>query len=196
MPIWTSTDGNRIDAPSVIAAALCKSPGGLGRTRLLALDGPAGSGKTTLAVASAELLASIGHRCAVLHMDDFYEGWDGGMSADCFTRIKEQVLKPIRAGGHAHWQRYDWLNSRFAEWNDVPECDVLILEGCGSGSLPFEPYIDALAWIEVDRPERLRRGIDRDGDAVEPLWRQWMRREDEHFAVHRTRNRADLRLTS
>ena len=47
-------------------------PPTLGRGRLLCVDGPAGSGKTTLA---DEIRAITG--APVVHMDNLYEGWDG-----------------------------------------------------------------------------------------------------------------------
>jgi hypothetical protein len=197
MTIWHRDDGTSVAAPEVIAADVISSGPRLGRLRMLAIDGPAGSGKTTLAAAvSDQLDDQAGQRTAILHMDDFYAGWDDGMSDECLARVDDQVLAPLSEGRTAHWRRYDWPAARFAEWDDVPDCDVLILEGCGSGALPFARYIGVLVWIEVDPAARLRRGIERDGAEVESLWLEWMRREDAHFAAHRTRHRADLRLQS
>jgi uridine kinase len=197
MTIWDRDDGTPVAAPEVIAADLISSEPRLGPLHMLAIDGPAGSGKTTLAAAvSAQLEDHAGRRTAILHMDDFYAGWDDGMSDESLARVHDQVLTPLSEGRTARWQRYDWEAAHFAEWNVTPDCDVLILEGCGSGALPYARFIGVLVWIEVDPAARLRRGIERDGAEVESLWLEWMRREDAHFAAHLTRHRADLRLTS
>jgi pantothenate kinase-related protein Tda10 len=51
-------------------------PARLGAGRLLCIDGPAGSGKTTLAgEVAAEAMAEMS--VAVVHLDDVYPGWDG-----------------------------------------------------------------------------------------------------------------------
>ena len=58
-------------ADRVVALALARPPT-LGDGRLVCVDGPAGSGKTTLA---AGIAARTG--APVLHMDDLYPGWSG-----------------------------------------------------------------------------------------------------------------------
>ena len=52
----------------------------LGGVRVIAIDGPAGSGKTTLGDALAERGA------AVLHLDDLYDGWSGLEPLDVVSR--------------------------------------------------------------------------------------------------------------
>lgn len=200
MYAWTRDDGTPIDAPAAIAGRVRAAPPRMRDTRLLAVDGPAGSGKSTLATAVVAALAGesgptgvIG--AVVLHMDDFFEGWSG-LDDAVLVRVEAQVLGPLSRGEPARWQRYDWESEAFAEWHDIPDVDVVVLEGCGSGAAALRPYASVLTWIEVDLGERLRRGIARDGPAVETRWRQWMRREDAHFAANRTREHADLRLRS
>jgi uridine kinase len=212
MLAWTCEDGTPLDAPAMIAGRLLATPEPVRGPRVLAIDGPAGSGKTTLAAAVVTAMASApgpdtGPRpggaagppgpadAVVLHMDDFYEGWSG-LGDATLSRVQAQVLEPLSLGRPARWQRYDWVTGAFAEWHDVPDVAVVVLEGCGSGSTTVRAYPSLLVWIEADIVERLRRGLDRDGAAVEAQWRDWMRREDAHFAEHRTRERADLRLRS
>jgi uridine kinase len=200
MPAWTRDDGTPIDAPGAIAARIRATAPRIRGTRLLAVDGPAGSGKTTLATAVVGALAGgsapaeeVG--AVILHMDDFFEGWSG-LDDAVLARVQAQVLRPLSRGEPGRWQRYDWARGAFAEWHDIPDVGVVVLEGCGSGAAALRQYASVLAWIEVDVEERLRRGIARDGPAVESRWRQWMRREDAHFAANRTREHADFRLRS
>jgi uridine kinase len=200
MHAWTRDDGTPIDAPGAIAGRVLGAPPRMGATRLLAVDGPAGSGKSTLATAVVAALAGESRptgavSAVVLHMDDFFEGWSG-LDDAVLARVEAQVLKPLSRGEPAHWQRYDWESGAFAEWHGVRDVEVVVLEGCGSGAAALRPYASVLTWIEVDLDERLRRGIARDGPAVETRWRRWMRREDAHFAANGTREHADLRLRS
>jgi cytidylate kinase len=50
----------------------------------------------------------------------------------------------------------------------------------------------ALIWLEADRDERFRRGIERDGESYRPYWRRWAAREEALYALDGTRSRADL----
>ena len=59
-----------------------------GSTRVLAVDGPAGSGKTTLGGRVCDELTSRGHQAVLVHMDDLYDGWtalDGSRGDDSLT---------------------------------------------------------------------------------------------------------------
>jgi len=153
------------------------------------VDGPAGSGKTTLAGGLAACLDDA----TVLHMDDVYRGWDTDFE-EVHARLRSQVVDPLERGRPARYQRYDWLAKRFDEWVDVPVPEVLLLEGVGSGARSLDPWRSLLVWVEVDRPERLRRGLDRDGPRVLHHWLAWMRHEQVEHARQRTRERADLRV--
>lgn len=159
-----------------------------GSTRVVALDGPAGSGKTTLAARLAARLDDA----PVMHMDDLYPGWDG--LAHAATAVAEQVLVPLAENRPARYRRWDWHAGRYAEWVDVPAAPVLVVEGCGSGSTPGAACLALLLWVEAPRDVRMARGIERDGDAFRPHWERWARQEQALFATEHTRRRADLRI--
>ncbi|GEK20568.1 uridine kinase [Cellulomonas xylanilytica] len=159
----------------------------LGRVQVVAVDGPAGSGKTTL----ADSLASAG--ATVLHLDDLYEGWSG-LEGSLWPRLSVQVLEPLRRGVPGRYQRYDWSLEAFAEWVDVPVPDVLVLEGCGSARRQVDPVAVLRVWVEAPADLRLARGLARDGAEMRAHWVRWMADEAAHFARERTRERADVRL--
>jgi uridine kinase len=159
-----------------------------GSTTVVAVDGPAGSGKTTL----AERLAALLGGAPVVHMDDLYPGWDG--LAHAATAVAEQVLVPLAEGRPARYRRWDWHGDRWAEWVEVPSAPILVIEGCGSGSTPGAAYLALLLWVEAPHDVRMARGLERDGDAFRPHWERWARQEDALFAAERTRERADLRI--
>ncbi len=172
-----------------LAGRAVQAPPRLGGTRLVCVDGPAGSGKTTLAAAlSAHLGDSV-----VVHMDDLYRGWDTDFD-EVHARVREQLVEPLLAGRAACYQRYDWHAQRFDAWVTVPPPAVLLLEGVASGHPGLDPVTSLLVWIEADRDERIRRGVERDGVDVLPHWMRWMAHEEAEHARQRTRERADLRL--
>jgi uridine kinase len=172
---------------------LLSTPPRLGPVRLVALDGPAGSGKTTLAAAVAEGCARQGRRAHVVHMDDLYAGWSG-LEGDIWPRLAAQLLEPLRRGRPGRYQRYDWVAGRFADWVDVPVPDVLVLEGCGSGRRAGARDVGVLVWVEADDATRLARGLERDGADARPQWERWMTDEAAHYAREGTRGRADVRV--
>ncbi|WP_235915617.1 nucleoside/nucleotide kinase family protein [Puerhibacterium puerhi] len=158
-----------------------------GAGRLVVVDGPAGSGKTTLAGHLAAALAA-----PVVHMDDLYAGWSG--MAEGVDRLGEQVLAPLAAGRPGRYQRYDWGAGRYAEWHDVPRTPFLVVEGCGAGARRFAPLTTLLVWVEADDELRLRRGLERDGAAAREHWLAWMAAEREMYDAEGTARRADVRL--
>ncbi|MGI8887928.1 MAG: uridine kinase family protein, partial [Nocardioidaceae bacterium] len=144
-------------ADQVLVALSSRAPR-LGSTRLVAIDGPAGSGKTTLAIQLDRQLRGGDADSDVLHLDDMYEGWTG-LEKGLEHRILDQVLAPLAAGTAACWQRYDWNAGRFADWVDLPAPEVLILEGCGSGAQAYAAYHSLLIWIEAPLEQRIASGI-------------------------------------
>jgi len=159
-------------------------PARLGAGRLICIDGPAGSGKTTLATEIADLTGT-----AVVHMDNLYEGWDGlprvGLQLD-------RLLTPLSRNRPGSYRRWDWYADRWAEVVVVPPAPLLVLEGVGSGSRDHAGLATALVWVEVPQELRLSRGLARDGAALDQHWRDWAVEEQEHFATQNTRARADL----
>jgi hypothetical protein len=165
----------------------------LGRVRLVCVDGPAGSGKSTFAAALGAHLDSTGVRAEVVHLDDLYAGWSG-LDGDLWPRLSAQVLEPLRRGWPGRFQRYDWSAAAFGGWVDVPVPGVLVLEGCGAGRRAAAPDAVLTVWVEAPPELRLRRGIERDGEELRPQWTAWTVAEAEHFAREGTRGRADLRI--
>lgn len=157
-----------------------------GTTKVVAVDGPSGAGKTDFAAALAERLPCP----QLLHMDDLYPGWDGLTQA--VADLHDQVLGPLARGEQATYRAWDWEHDRYAEWHSLPATNLLLVEGVGSGARPSWQFESALIWLEADGDERFRRGIERDGESYLPHWRRWAAREESLFAADGTRSRADL----
>ncbi len=167
----------------MLALVVARAPT-LGAGRLVCVDGPAGSGKTTLAHG---LAAATG--APVVAMDDLYDGWTGLGSVDDQLG---SLLLPLAAGRPGRHRRYDWAAGAFAGTVTVAPSPLLVVEGVGSGSATYAGLATVLAWVEAPRAVRLRRGVQRDGEHLRERWLAWQAAEDAHHAAHRTRARADV----
>ena len=156
----------------------------LGASRLVCVDGPAGSGKTTLATTLARETGA-----PLVHTDDLLTGWDGlpGLPA-----ALAGLLEPLAAGRTGRAPRYDWHAGEFAGEVAVDPVPLVVVEGVGAGTLPAARWATVLVWVEAPYELRMRRGLDRDGDAFAPYWEAWAAAEATLFAEHRTRERADV----
>jgi len=157
------------------------------RARLVVVDGPAGSGKTTLAAQLGDALPA-----QVVHMDDLYEGWAGLRAGT--GRLLAQVLAPWAEGRDGRYARYDWEAGAFAEEHDVPRAPFLVVEGCGAGARRLADLTTLLVWVEAPDDVRLARGLARDGVDAREHWLAWMREERAVYASEGTAERADVRL--
>jgi len=162
----------------------------LGAVRLVVIDGPAGSGKTTLAAALAASLRAEGLDVVLFHLDDIYDGWAGLDGVG--ERYAAWVLEPLADGRPGRYRRYDWAAGEFAEWCDLPVPDVLIVDGCGAAQRCVDDVATLRIWVEAPAALRLERGIARDGEALRAEWLRWMALEAEHFERESTRERADV----
>lgn len=146
LPGFDLSCGQQVRVDDLVALVERSTPR-LGATRLVAVDGPGGAGKSTLA---AQLATVCG--ATLLHTDDF-ASWD--YQSDWWPRLEQLVLAPIARGQAGRYQRYDWDAQTAAEWHEVAPPAVLILGGgvrcarlcakdfrCRSGSRPH-PGLDA-----------------------------------------------------
>jgi RecA/RadA recombinase len=177
------------DSPSADLLMIAMSrPATLGPGRLICVDGPAGSGKTTLATALADMT-----QAPVVHMDDLYAGWEG--LTDGIAQL-ETILLPLVGGAPGTYRRYDWHHGAYAETVMVPPSPLLVIEGVGSGAAAYDGLRTALAWVDAPEEVRKRRGLDRDGNTFAPHWDAWATAETDHFAHDQTAARADIIVTT
>lgn len=175
---------------AVVAAWVLAAEPTLGKGRLVCVDGPAGAGKTTLADALVDRFREEGASVQLVHMDDVYAGWSG--LKDGMATFERSVVAPLRIGQPGYYRRYDWGRSTYAEEHEVEPCDVLVVEGVGSGATAYDEAITCLLWVETPRDLCLARGLARDGEAMRDHWLAWRVEEERMFDQERTELRADL----
>lgn len=160
--------------------------------RIIAIDGPAGAGKSTLA---SRIAAHYPDKpITVIHMDDLYAGWDDALTQTLRRTLENRIAKPSFEGKSFEFRKYDWISGRFGEFvkKDVPS--LLILEGVGSGQRAVRKYLDQLIWMDIEPEIGLNRVLQRDGEYLETEMRVWQMREGEHFKADNTRDCATIRI--
>jgi len=169
---------------------LCKSQ----EQPIIAIDGPAGAGKTTLAHDIALALAQS-FSITELHMDDLYDGWENALSPQ-LTEVLTHVVSAHKKSTAISVSTYDWNAGKFNPAQLIDKSELLILEGVGSGQMAIRDSLAALIWIDIEDSEGLARVLHRDGNSIEFEMRKWLATQSQHFGVEGTQNAADFILTT
>ncbi len=175
------------EAYAGLARRVLAGPARLGRTRLVAVDGPSGAGKTVFAARLADALAGAtpeATRPPVVHTDDLLDGWDDQLTF--WERLEEQVLTPVRAERPGAYRRYSWVRRRFLPTPvPVPVAPVLIVEGVSAARTAAVASLTLAVFVTAPQPLRATA-------AILPELRRWHVTERAHFAADGTEARADL----
>ena len=162
-----------------------------GATKVITIDGPAGSGKTTLANQLSKVLGN----CPVIHMDDLYSGWNQDLITELAERISNQILQPISSGKTATYLKYDWAEEKFKVEESVEASKFLILEGVGAGHPKLNNQAALNIWIEASPKVLLDRLVMRDGEQLREQLVRWQTHEARYFDQLSIRSLADVHLT-
>ncbi|MFD4480611.1 uridine kinase [Streptomyces sp. NPDC058471] len=160
---------------SRVAAELLRLPPSCGPVRLVAVDGHAGSGKSTFADRLADALGGA----PVLRLDDIASH---DALFDWTERLRRQVIVPLSRGESAHYETYDWHARRFGPRSrTLPPAPVVLVEGVGAGRRALRPFLTRLLWMELPQGDSWARGRHRDGAVQSDFWDGWEPAERRHF---------------
>ena len=178
--------------------------------RVVALDGPIGAGKSTLAAA----LAAATPAC-VIPSDDFFAaeitaaGWDARSPAERardaidWRRLRQCTLEPLRAGQRAVWRPFDFAAGERADGTypmaeyelRVDPAPLIILEGAYSSRPELADLLDLTVLVDTPLPIRLARIAKRDSPDFLEAWHQrWDDAEAYYFRTVRPWTSFDLVL--
>jgi uridine kinase len=161
-----------------------------GKCCVITIDGPAGSGKTTLAKELSTMLDS----CYTIHMDDLYEGWDSTLTPELTAKL-QAILTGVKVENQIRFTPFNWLENSLSSVIEISAPRFLIIEGVGSGQSAIRDFISLSLWIEVPLDLGLERVIKRDGPAVAQFMPAFIVAQSSHFEKEATKKSADYRLS-
>jgi uridine kinase len=161
---------------------------------IIAIDGPAGAGKTTLAREIVGLL-SRSYSATIVHMDDLYDGWENALTSTLTSTLTE-ISSSHKGKKPISFSTFNWKTESFNPPTVTQSTELLILEGVGSGQRAIRESLSALIWIDIEVKAGLDRVLLRDGYEFEKEMKKWLTTQEQHFLIEATKNAADFILTT
>jgi uridine kinase len=161
---------------------------------IIAIDGPAGAGKTTLAL-TVSLALSPQISTTVIHMDELYPGWESALGEE-LTKTLTWLTSCHKAKKPLLYSTFNWEANEFADPKSHPSTHLLILEGVASAQIAIEETLATSIWLDLDPLIGYQRVIDRDGENISREMTQWLVMQEQHFAADRTKERCDFLLST
>ena len=161
---------------------------------LLAIDGPAGAGKTTFA-AKLEAELSDSATVKVIHMDNLYNGWENALS-NALSEILDRISTAHLANREFVIKIFNWKSMQFDTEETIVPTDYLIIEGVGAAQQIVRDSGAITYWLDIEPEIGLQRVLERDGAHIEAQMRRWQVEQDKHFARDETRENCEFKLTS
>lgn len=169
-----------------------------GRALVLAIDGRAAAGKTTLAAALEKALGA-----GVIHMDDFFlpqalrtparYAEPGGNVH--YERFAAEVLPHLHSPAAFAYTRFDCATMRAGPPVPVPAARWRIVEGAYSTHPFFGRYWELAVFVDIAPAAQLARITARGGaECARAFAGRWIPLEERYIAACRPRERADLIL--
>ncbi|MFM2382002.1 MAG: hypothetical protein RLZZ76_769 [Candidatus Parcubacteria bacterium] len=177
-----------------IRELLSKKPERIGNTKLIAIDGYAGCGKSSLATWLAKQL-----HAEIIHVDDFAT-WD--QEFPWHNRLIDEVLIPIQnKASTLSYERTSWWENHHPEKvTNQPVTAVMILEGVRALRPELRHYISLSILVSAPKDICMERGIARDlntGKSLEEisaLWKTWQTNETTYMGLQKPQIFADITL--
>ena len=175
---------------SALAEQILQTEARCGNVTLVTIDGPAGSGKTTLAQELSSHLAGS----QVIAMDGLYNGWLEALKPELWQRIDEVIMQPLQQGRAVKYEAFNWETHAFETPVEIAPTEVVILEGVGSSHPRIAKSSSLNVWISAPEEVLLERVLKRDGAHIRQEMLAWQFAERAYFAEFDIENSADINL--
>lgn len=167
-----------------------------GEITVLAIDGMAASGKTTLAGMLSERYGA-----PVVHMDDFFLRPEQRTAARYAEpggnfdreRFLSEVAPHLREGQGFVYRRFDCALMRLSESVTIPPYSMLIVEGTYSLHPVLAPFYSVRVMLAVSEDVQKSRILKRNGEAgYRQFAEKWIPLENRYFSEFDVGNNADF----
>jgi uridine kinase len=159
-----------------------------GKTKIVVIDGPAGSGKTTLAKSLSGLLEN----CPIIHMDEIYEGWENALSPKTSQDLVEWIINPLLEDKSIEYLKYDWHLEQRIEKVVINNSKVMVIEGVGASVSEISKHACLKLWIEVNEETGINRVLTRDGLQIQEQMKKWQTQESKFFIENNSKENSDI----
>lgn len=152
---------------------------------IIGIDGPCGSGKTSLANVLMEI-----YSCPVISMDDFFlppelrtrERLDEPGGNIHYERFLDEAVPYIKSGSSFSYRIFDCGSLDYAGTKEIPAYPVTICEGSYSMHPLFGGLYDYKVFVKCDPYEQHARLLNRGGAALyERFKNEWIPMESRYF---------------
>ncbi|NLW55221.1 MAG: hypothetical protein GX050_01140 [Firmicutes bacterium] len=164
--------------------------------KIIAIDGRAAAGKTTLATLLSRVLEAD-----VIRMDDFFLPTElrteerlaqsGGNIH--YERFCSEVLPHLKENESFSYRRFDCGTMDYAESRLIQSSSWRIVEGSYSCHPVFGDYMDCRVFCDVFADEQMQRIIKRNGPEMAEVFAvQWIPMEEQYLKAERIKEQADV----
>jgi len=162
---------------------------------VISIDGPCGSGKTTISKEIEEKL-----HFNILHMDDFYlpfqkrdKNWMNIIAGHMdFDRLIDNVLEPYKERHKVNYISYDCHSDKFMQEIPVDLNKFLVIEGSYTAHPLLAKYVDLRIYIDIDKDTQVDRLTKRNSDVVDKFISMWVPYEYRYFEELKIKELSDL----
>lgn len=166
--------------------------------KIIAIDGRAASGKTTLAENLSRILSAD-----VIHMDDFFlppalrteERLTEAGGNIHYERFLEEVIPLLKKSQPFSYRIFDCSQMDYNGSQTISPTPFRIVEGAYSCHPLFGNYADLTVFSDISPEEQMQRIQKRNGAEMAELFRtRWIPMEETYYAHFQIREKADIIL--
>ena len=165
------------------------------KTKLIAIDGLGGSGKTTFVYNLKKLcpefeILSLDHFPCL--PEEYPYSKAGAQTRVSLDRFEKQALEPLKHGEKAVYENtFWWPTDEQPQKYEIRPGGPVLIEGCYSFHTRIRKYYDYSIWIQCSPEQALSRAVKRDGESGREIWEKvhapnemnYMTKQSPHEAV-------------